>query len=333
MTQVEGELRQPAAAARPPVYLSAIGTALGAPCAARDLQLGGRETLLATLIEDGFHTHRRHQGAMDELIARALRQALDRWPGAAASIDVILYASTRISPADADTVSAACRAEGLSEAALIGLGFGGCANLATAIHVAQALVRAGAYSTVAVITADRGSDDDRVAAMDQGVLSDGASACIVAAKPGGPESFEILGTATRGHQGLREIDFMARRPHFLMTTAKAVRGATRAALSQAGVEVGDIEGFITANIQRTSVQFYGDICRIAPERWFPDSKADLGHSFGTDLLENLRRARQNPHRRGPWLVLAVSPYLWGALVITPLQALDARERCSTDRLG
>lgn len=216
-----------------------------------------------------------------------------------AAVDALIFCSTRV-PGNSDS-------HGLfMETLLEGIGLGDipfysqtmnrCTNLLNALEVADAFVRAGRYTTVLVLTADKVDDGERT--WSHALFSDSAASCLVTAEPL-TGAFEIAGFASAQDKGSLEWSNEI--------SSELSRRVNELLLEPFGMKVGDVGALMHLNVVKPLVMLKEMQAGFSPAQLYTDNIVRLGHCFGGDNLINLvdREAAGHVYEDG-WYVLAAS---------------------------
>jgi 3-oxoacyl-[acyl-carrier-protein] synthase III len=187
---------------------------------------------------------------------------------------------------------------GLGDLPCYGIHLNRCVNLLAGLDVARALVLSGRHERVLVITADiLAPGADRMAPY--ALFSDGAAACVVAADPGPPGSYELLGCATA--QDAATLEWTAE------ISSDLARAVTDELLGAAGLKLGEVAALAHANIFTPLVMMKERQAGFSAEQLYLDNIPRIGHCFAADPLINLvDRAAAGHLRPGAYALLAAS---------------------------
>jgi 3-oxoacyl-[acyl-carrier-protein] synthase-3 len=187
---------------------------------------------------------------------------------------------------------------GLPAAACLGLTLNRCTNLLAGIDVATALVAAGRYRRVLVVTADKAVDEP--SRLEQFALfSDGAAACLVADAAHGRPGFEVLSCASV--QDNKQLDWS----HEI--SSDLARLVNDALLRPVGMAAGDVAALLHANLFLPVLVMKERQAGFTGEQLDTRNVARLGHCFAADPLINLAdRVAAGRVTAGAVYLLAVS---------------------------
>jgi len=232
------------------------------------------------------------------------------------TVDGLVLCSTRF-PGGADVhgdlVADVVTGLGMSDVATVGITLNRCTNFLTGLDVARAMVASGSRRRVLVVTTDKVPDGaTRVESF--ALFSDGAASCLVTADAPGTGGYLLLGCATvqdaRTSSWSEEIQpGLARRVNDRL-------------LGEHGLEVGDLDGLLHANLLRPVVTLKERQAGFARDQLFTDNIERVGHCFAADPLINLAdRAVAGALTAGRYYLLASSvPGSRVGALITPLSA-------------
>lgn len=217
----------------------------------------------------------------------------------ASDVDALVLCSTKF-PGGAEAhgrfVEVIMKAIGL-DAAFFGLTLNRCTNFLSGLSVAEALVRAGRYRRVLVVTTDR-VDDEGTRMESFALFSDGAASCLVGVEPGA-DGYELLGAATAQDIGAldcgneissdlaREVNDSLLRPH--------------------GLSLTDVAGLMHNNLFTPIVVMKERQAGFTAAQLHTANTVRVGHCFAADPLINLvDRAADGQVHGGRHYVLASS---------------------------
>lgn len=300
------------------VYLSAVAFELGEARPLADLAPFMTSETFETLRTGGGRDYRRADRSAPELAGLALSASLAKMDASAASPDLILYCTSQgVGPGESEALSAMLRDIGVLDAPICGVSLAGCAGVVAAIRLGRALLRTGEARRIAIVASEVcPTPASRLPLGAAAAMSDGAASCILSTDPG---DYEVLAIGQAANQRLRGSN-----PHTgamlqLMLWGRGVRQAYLAAAADLGVEAVPAHSIVATNLSQESMLFLARQCGLQPEDVFLDSLPELSHVMGADPLINLTMSGTWRHRRAapraPFLVLALSPYAWGCLVL------------------
>ncbi|MEU9303146.1 3-oxoacyl-[acyl-carrier-protein] synthase III C-terminal domain-containing protein [Streptomyces sp. NPDC048269] len=209
------------------------------------------------------------------------------------------------------------RALGLAKAFPLGVSLGYCANLHVALHLATALISAGAAGDVLVICADAlGPDGDRSVSGGISVHCDAASSVLVTRDPL-PGSLRLLHTELHIDPALADIDPSVNFLRHMSVFGKGCAHTTARALSAVGSLSQDISRVLPNNYNNRVNRGLAEITGFSVEQVFMANIPRLGHALASDNLINLADSLElNPAEPGErMLLLASGPNQWGVSVV------------------
>lgn len=262
---------------------------------ARDLKMALQPRLW------GWGTVRRTRCDVAELAIESGRQALRAADAEPAAVDALLVCSTRFpggAPEHAALAQTIMSGLGLRDAAFSGLALNRCAGLVAAIDLAVALVNAGRYQTILVITADRvANETERVENF--ALFSDGSASCLVTGGQAAGPSFEVISCASR-HQNT-DLSWSAE------ISPELTRLVNDSLLKPVGVPLGHIDRLFHANLVQPLIAMKELQAGFTAGQLYTDNIARFGHCFAADPLINLADfAASGMVREGALYMLAVS---------------------------
>lgn len=189
---------------------------------------------------------------------------------------------------------------GLGDIAFYGLTLNRCTNLLAALELAGALLLAGRYRRILVVTTDRVRDEaERMAAY--ALFSDGAASCLLTVAGGAPagEGYEVVGHANAQHAASLEWS--------KELSSDLAREANERLLGPLGMKLGEIAGLCHANIVKPLLVVKELQAGFTPAQLRTANIARVGHCFSADPLINLAdREAAGEVEAGSYYLLAVS---------------------------
>jgi 3-oxoacyl-[acyl-carrier-protein] synthase III len=222
------------------------------------------------------------------------------------AIDALVLCSTQIPTDTRDHghfVQTVMTGLGLTGADFVGVTLGRCVNLLSALQVTEAMVAAGRYRRVLVITTDRAEETARMEKF--ALFSDGAASCVLAAEGAftgnGDPVFEIVSCAA-AHR-VAELGWNNE------INADLSREVNERLLKPLGMEAQDVAGLMHANIFRPIVTLKEMQAGFTPAQLYTANIPRIGHCFAADPLINLadRQAAGHLHAGGHYLLAASVP--------------------------
>ena len=235
----------------------------------------------------GWGTVRRTRRPLAELAAAAGRAALSRAGLAASEVPALVLCSSSVSePAEdhgaffADVLTGI----GLGPVPHYGLALNRCTNLLAGLDLADALVRAGRYPRVLVVTADRVLDE-RERLVGYAIFSDAAAAVVVDGRPAAG-GFELLGCAS--------AQDTAALPAAAEISAELARQVTDRLLAAPGLKPDELCAVLTLNIFRPLVMVKERQAGSTADQLYLDNISRIGHCYAADPLINLLDRGSHP---------------------------------------
>jgi 3-oxoacyl-[acyl-carrier-protein] synthase-3 len=312
--------RAAAPPARPPVFLGAVGRALGDPRPIADLADRVPAEKLAHLRENGLEDYRLSDHAPWEMAAEAALACRAAAGDDAPAIDGVVYVSNSFPDLDAvdyapsrflDTV-------GLSRTALVGVGLNGCANLAVALRTAAAWIAAGEAETLMVVTTDRYADPagTRLVGGGTSVFSDGAAACLVSARPLA-QGWRLTGTALAIDAKMHAFDPVDDLLATLKGLADGVKAAADGLWARTGLAPDAVEVLVTNNYNASVLRTFAALSGVPFERVWRAGLPRIAHCFSADVLLGLDDLAAAGMTAPGGVVAAITSghNFWGALAL------------------
>lgn len=159
-----------------------------------------------------------------------------------------------------------------------------CADLAIATMQAAALA-SRQPSTVLVVGGGASTGPTRLMAGGHSALDDGAAAWTVSSCLG-TGRLQLLAAAARG---VRPSESES-----LTTVARAVRAVTHDAIDLAGLSADTVRSVVLGNYGASVRSFLGLASGLRSARAWPETIDERGHTFGADVVANLRELPSEP---------------------------------------
>ncbi|WP_019872687.1 beta-ketoacyl-[acyl-carrier-protein] synthase family protein [Salinispora oceanensis] len=229
----------------------------------------------------GWGSIHRSERGLDDLAVESAATTLAAAAVVPSTVDAIVLACTRF-PGGPETHGGLVRSIltrlRLDHAAFFGVTLNRCTNMLAALQLADALVRAGAYRRVLVVTTDRVADE--ATRMESFALfSDGAASCLVASTPVGNECYAMLGCATA--QDAESLDWGNE------INAGLAREVNHALLTPHGLTANDLHGLFHTNVYKPIAVLKEAQAGFRLDQLWTDNIARVGHCFAADPLINL----------------------------------------------
>jgi 3-oxoacyl-[acyl-carrier-protein] synthase III len=273
------------------------------------------------LLADGMRHYCVSSQSEAELGISSLKRSLDTARIAPSDLDLIIYCCTRFGQGQHRAeFNARCAEGGFAAVPIVGITALGCAAIAPAIRIAAALIDTDQARHIAVVTSDREPDPgERLTQLGAAILSDGAASLIVSRLAG--SGYLVLGSAQTADQRLREMHKSAQVPRLLARSARKMRDVVADALRAARLEPDRIQRVVMTNLKRSANHFVLSQANLSPALLFEGSLEQVAHVFSGDPVINLAESDKQHGRRGDaecTLLLSLSPYSWGAVVLRPV---------------
>jgi 3-oxoacyl-[acyl-carrier-protein] synthase-3 len=174
---------------------------------------------------------------------------------------------------------------GLDRAAFLGITLNRCTNLLVALDTAQALVAAGRYRRILVVTTDR-IEDEKERMESFALFSDGAASCLVTADA------ETAGSAGAGSTGYRIRSTASAQEAAALDwsheiSADLARAANERLLAPHGLTAAEVDGLLHANLFLPLVTMKERQAGFTAKQLYTANITRLGHCFAADPLVNL----------------------------------------------
>ena len=235
-------------------------------------------------------------GTIGDLVAAPLRKAFAD-PALAGRVDAVLVAQ-RVTPF---SVAPFLLRAGVSNVPVIEIGGMNCANMASAIAIADAWVRAGVYRAVLCCFACKVADDEtRIAGFGYSVIGDGAVCCLVSADRG---DFTIAGIRQSTSLFLHERgEQTSQLPYYL----PLCRNVFKQLVAGGTVPPSGFDHLVSANFP-LAVELMTKMLGSASGRPYSQNLARLAHISSADLLINLKDLR-DAGEQGDVLLSGIAPH-------------------------
>ncbi|UTH76432.1 hypothetical protein [Chromobacterium sp. IIBBL 290-4] len=221
-----------------------------------------------------FHETKR---SLTDLIVETAQRTLDASGLAPDQIDVLLVCSTNMRTAHEPFYPELLQRLGLSRAFPIGIAWGDCAMLMSALETACSLLKTG-RRTVLIVAANR-IEQESYRFQRYALFSDGAVSCLATAER--CEGYEVLGSHAMSQsqvvQGDAEPD-----------DSTLYRACHDHLMQGMGMRIGDIERVLASNVFLPVLAIKEGRIGAARAQLYLDNVVRIGHCFCADPLVNLR---------------------------------------------
>ena len=153
-----------------------------------------------------------------------------------------------------------------------------CNNLLAALHLARCMVSSGSHRQILVVATDR-VVDEAVRLEKFALFSDGAASCLVGAEEQGPDSFEVLASASA-----QDPAALAVRDEIDSQLAVAVNEELERAT---GISPEKVTALLPANLVRPLTALKERQAGFTSAQLRMDNIERIGHCFAADPLINL----------------------------------------------
>jgi 3-oxoacyl-[acyl-carrier-protein] synthase-3 len=229
----------------------------------------------------GWGTVRVTDRDLAELAADAGRRTVLAAGVSAPEVDALVLCSTRVpGPAEGHggLLARVLTAIGLGDLPCYGQSLNRCVNLLAGIDVARALVMAGRYRRVLVITVDVVAPG--AAPMSRFALySDAAASCLITADPGPADCYEILGCAAAQETATLEWAHQI--------SSDLTRQVNQELLAPAGLKLSHVTALLHVNLFKPLLVMKERQAGFREDQLFLDNIVRTGHCFAADPLINL----------------------------------------------
>jgi 3-oxoacyl-[acyl-carrier-protein] synthase-3 len=302
--------------AGPPVALSAPAYALGELVPLERAAPEATDELRGRLREHGFVACSVADRPPSALAAEAVRALLAATGVAPGQVDAVVYGTCSYSSEPGTTLQAAVRDRvlvplGLAAARLFGVWLAASGNLASVLRLACGLLATARCRTVLCVVADAVPDrPGEYRAMPNAVTvnGDGAAACLVSTRVGGPYRIEGVGQAASATMTGFGAGQALQKYLEIMT---GVRRACERLYAATGQTADAYRWLVTNNYRRRTLEEFAAMARMPARRLFTGTIAGCGHVFAADGLINLAAVPAAAGDRV--LVLSTGPFTWGAI--------------------
>jgi hypothetical protein len=306
------------------LFLSSLAYCVGRKHPISDLNYYAAEKPLNTEATNSRTFFCKSDETTSKLAAETLRKTLNLWhEHSNQPIDLIIFCSERdydkneIGPEFLEL----CTEFDLSHTPIIGVGSNRCGNLGMALKLASYCLLDSDIHAVAIVTADRTFDEDRVVPMGLGILSDGGGSMIVS-KTLPKKGYKCLGLGYRSDRSLVPGSAFHSNAHFMKGMLNGIVGAVQDAKSQLREECRKPRTMVCPSIHLSSIEFISKICRLDFSDIYTDNVKDKSHVFSADPIINLLdssdwRISRNFHKE-PIICLSMSPFSCCAFIIVEL---------------
>ncbi|MFJ7249490.1 hypothetical protein ACIQWA_33340 [Kitasatospora sp. NPDC098652] len=297
---------------RPAVYLSGIAVELGERVPIAELDDPSVAAELTNLHAGGLLHCRVAEQDVVELAAAGARKTLAA--AGLTAVDAVVHATDspyrETATRDGWAVLAGA---GVPTAPTVVVGGSASANLAAALRVATGLLAAEQLETVLLVSADRITRGARYQPVGVTVLSDGAAACLIGARPHGP-GYRVLGVSTSIQADAVEVSSSIKAANLVRL---GVAEARERLLQNLPERERGFTYLVTGNYSLATRTFLARLCGIESAAVHTPTVAEVGHSFSADLLLGLASLQEQglvePGDRV--LVLATSPRSWSLIAL------------------
>lgn len=190
----------------------------------------------------------------------------------------------------------------LHAAQVFGLNQQACTGMLGSIRLASLMLSAEPeLGQVLCVTADR-FPEGAVYEQAYNLISDGAAACLVSAKP---LAFKVVGYhgVTNGAMSLASDD------ETVGCFFNYSHSAISATLKKSGLSIEDIDWIVPQNTNKKAWQILASLLHFDPEKVFFPSLDEVGHLISGDNLINLKTLLEHGHvRRGERVLLFMAGY-------------------------
>jgi 3-oxoacyl-[acyl-carrier-protein] synthase-3 len=319
------------AASRPNYWLSSLSYALGEAVPIAQLkQRGVDESLLETMQATGLDSVRCFAPDLTTLAKDAIAKTLRDAQLAPETIDAVVWTSASLIEDFAPTGKAFDGKEGfdvfrknayrvMAELGLQGAyplftGFGGCANLASALAAATGAITTGMAERVLVVTTDRIPDSQsRVLEPGIALLSDGAACCLVTREP--RAGYVLKALSSHADNSLWNNQITGDFARYLVSLGKALKQAGSRYFKSTGSSPKDHAWLVLNNYTLSTLRLFAAQLGMPSESVYRDNVARVSHVATGDGLINLSDLwlAGKPQHTDRLLVFGSGPSSWSCI--------------------
>jgi 3-oxoacyl-[acyl-carrier-protein] synthase-3 len=248
----------------------------------------------------GWGRFYRSTGGLEAMAIQSGRASLAAVGLEPSSIDALVLCATQFpgpSEAHGELVETVLTGIGLGDIPFYGQTLNRCTNLLAALDLSSALLQAGRYRRVLVITVDRVTDEaDRLAGY--ALFCDGAASCVLSTERG-RDGWQLLGCASA--QETASLEWSKE-----ISAELGIR-VNQALLGPHGLKLDEVDGLMHTNIFKPLVVMKELQAGFSQGQLYTDNITRIGHCFSADPLINLvDRTSAGQVRPGGYYLLAAS---------------------------
>lgn len=305
--------------ARRPIFMKALAYELGEHERAVSELPDAPEEVRATLVEAGLDAYRVSSRSPLQLARRPIDETLAALsPAERAGIGRAIFATNSFHDATLTAQSGASHLLvelGLPEITPVGVFLSFCANLHSALELAQALLRHDGDGSILVLCADvLGPSESRLVPPNISVFSDAAASFVLSFDEG---PYEVLGTRLRVDAAVGLLDRTREFIQYMEGVSRGVKGLADEILAAAGLDLSAVRWVFPNNYNRWSCRSMAELVGFAEDRLYLENLGRVAHAFAADNVINLcdfEHAGQA--RTGDTLALfGTGGFQWGCTLI------------------
>lgn len=273
------------------MYISAIAMA---PMGSRTLLSDTAETNVAGLLSDGYLGYNEANGGVADLARAAIAATLSCSTINARDVDAVIYVTESFFASGAGISAEKRSNEGLREGLLraaasqlpnafvYGIWMSGCANLAAALSLGQALVQSGRHCNIVLVLVDAVMNG-RPRGQGMALLSDAGVACLLSSS-GEWRVGDVL-THMSGSLTLAKLENkLLQRGRELLSALRHLRAEM---IARTGKAPRDFRYVLGDNLPGAVLELVEGALGLAAGGLSTPNKSTLAHSFSADCLTGL----------------------------------------------
>ncbi len=230
----------------------------------------------------GWGSFFRTERSLVELAVASGNATLDASGAARDAVDGLIICTSSFPPSVDDHaafVGSVLGGLGLTKVAFAcGMTLNRCNNLLAALHLARSLVGSGSHRLILVVATDR-IVDEAVRLEKFALFSDGAASCLVGAHEPGPDSFEVLASAS-----VQDPAVLGVRDEIDSRLSIAVNEELERAT---GISPEKVTALLPANLVRPLTVLKERQAGFTPAQLRTGNIERIGHCFAADPVINL----------------------------------------------
>ena len=300
------------------VYMTGIAYSLGElkPIAELNIPLNVKKEFLSE--KCGLKTYSESNATAFDLAFESAQKTIETTGTLPSEIDAVLFASNSIfTNSRWGDLSNFFNKLGLVNAFPSLVALTDCCNFQTAAKHATALIRAGEYKKILLVTVDRIADvcpGNHITVRSSGINSDGSASCLISNEKGA--GLEIFGgfAGKSDHQLLSDIDSSSE--DILLKIFKNVRSVADDLYRKNNITPMDIAQLITNNYVTPVMKMFELATRLKNNKTFTNNVSRTAHCFAADNLINIFDFLNTPEasENATVIVMGSSAAQWSSFV-------------------